>query len=320
MPATAGFLLVIGLGNAVHGESSDLQERKAEFDRERIAAIREFFEVGRTQTRKRIQQAFSDASLGPATHRHTLEALPNANLELRLDAFRAYVDRINDVDSAYVLVGLLSELYESTSPAERASENRPGHAQRVYDVLVGARFFSLAEELADRFGDEIVEFPYSRYSVEPLPARFPVYFVDRNRNLGTASLAVGRDEWLIGSVSPGCAFSVRALRFIEDNFDELESLLPENTAWIATQRLTYLLPQLEAFNRQFKRLGIRVSADDQRWPDQMALDITPVFYRVKDGRVIERLTGWSGDDASERFVEFLRGFSGVSIDQEGGLE
>lgn len=205
---------------------------------------------------------------------------------------------------------LVEYFTDVTSELERRNLKRESggagtYAQEAYNVLIGARRFDLANEVASAHAGKVRTLGYSFPSLDvgDLPALLRRLPGSSGREW--SQIDIGNGLWFVGVVHTACPYSEKAIQYIEQRADKYSDLLPENTIWVAGQDVTHILPFLERWNDESELVDIHVTYEDERWPRGVILSATPVFYLLDDGEVIDRLSGWANDNQSKNLDSML---------------
>ncbi len=118
---------------------------------------------------------------------------------------------------------------------------------------------------------------------------------ERVATLQPASL--GQDWLMVVVSSPKCSPSNRAVQAIYRDRD-LADRIKKNTKWIVGQSTGFEFEKLQKWNNRYPEAAFTIVHLDRDWPlDNLAL--TPTFYFLQNGKVIESFSGWP-DDGSHK--------------------
>lgn len=196
---------------------------------------------------------------------------------------------------------------------ENKDERAETYAQETYNVLVGARKFEQADDIANSYPNKVERLPYAfpeagSHVGASILKRDP----GTNRYV-TSPVDINNGRWFVGVVHTSCPFSEMAMKYIESHPEKYASLLPENTIWVVSQRYTEILSYLERWNSQSEIIDIHVAYEDKLWPNELILLATPLFYLIEDGQVIDRLNGWPDDTKAKELDAMLRSMDEVDL-------
>lgn len=205
------------------------------------------------------------------------------------EAVHATFFHTTDVSLVRLLEQLADELNARGDHPRLAALN-----QRAYSDLLVAREIERANAFAKRHGVEPVEWKLTEQSgIADEPAVIALDEGGEALRVHQAELGTG----LVASVSPGCAFSVAAMKFIEQDA-ELRELLEGRALWVVDPRWTSQLKPLLEWNAQ-SELDMQLAWKTADWPAEMDFSATPMFYLIDGGEVIETIRGWEDDGKAE---------------------
>lgn len=180
------------------------------------------------------------------------------------------------------------------------------HLQATLNVLLNARLFDAAEEFATSFGlgetgwrlANESQLSKTRPSVlhvdsPAMPVVLSRRFVDINNGIK-----------VIVSVHPECGFSRNAMEFIAKS-KSLRKKLADKTVWVSRQSTTSDLDAVIDWNKDHNASVIEIAYREDRWPEFLALERTPVFYILRDGKLVQRIVGWPGPEQGDVLREAL---------------
>jgi hypothetical protein len=164
-----------------------------------------------------------------------------------------------------------------------------GDDAKVYAALVEIRYFDRARVFARL---------HPRAPVESVP----VVTDDGARNAPTALLVhaggsklerapvhLGNGRIIVVS-SPLCHFSQRAVRSIESDA-ALRPLFHDHAVWVVPPDQSTPFATVAKWNRVHPYEAMAVAYRREEWP-MIDLWETPVFYFLRDGRVVSKVIGW----------------------------
>lgn len=183
-------------------------------------------------------------------------------------------------------------LYDALVARDLAAE--PQH-RSMRGALIALQRFAQANALNGRLSSTPAPLPEIRGT--PLPGK-PVLRVN---SLAQVERAVLAEDGLrvVAVVHPYCGFSRRALQAIttEPQYawlrDHLQLVVPIGQAWPGQEMLEW--------NAAHPTLPMQPMVTDASW---QVLDTgqTPVFYLLRDGKVIDTVTGWAPEGADLRAI------------------
>lgn len=285
-------------------EGGSISEAKEEFDSGRIEIARNAMDLGRKEARKQIQELFEGSFAGILDDLETRD-LSAKNLHTLFSSLNSLVHSTFQREESELMARVVIELYDHSNIREMDLPDDPSPAQRAYDTLINARHYDLATRLEEELDGEIDALPYSFPESGSVGESPSVYAMRDSTRVGTKEIDLHNGEWLVSVVHPSCAFSRRAMTYIESHSSELSDLMPENVLWLSGQSYTYTLPLIENWNKRSATIDIHVSADDESWPDHLILRATPVFYAFNDGKLVGQMIGWTGDNREKELRDFL---------------
>ena len=192
---------------------------------------------------------------------------------------------------------------------ERA-DLRASEAKAVFGALVAARDFDRA-----KYFQKLTNVA----TPEPLPQTIDatigkpattLWFVNASKRvLERKSIPELHGVQLVVVASLDCQYSVRALNTVTSN-DALMRSLPPVAYWIVPPERSLIFSKLQAWNSDHKLLQFALANAKDEWPFIDSWD-TPEFYFLRDGKVVDRLTGWPRDGSNEqKLLSKLRELSG----------
>lgn len=187
-----------------------------------------------------------------------------------------------------------------TSPARRGAEAFATNNRYVGMVL--RREFEEARAYAAAYPDD---------QLVPLPA------ISGQRPVGAAVLRIPTDpegpleygqldldhgEALVVVATPQCGFCEQAIQVIAGDPVLREALAGAH--WIAPPEDLLAYPDISEWNRRYEFAQISVAFDAGGF-GEIELVQTPVFYRVRDGKVVDRVVGWDKAKQPAALKQFL---------------
>lgn len=184
----------------------------------------------------------------------------------------------------------------------------PSALEHAYHVLISNHLWAAAAELEFGFPDDVVPFG--------LEVRAATNFADERPGLivlpeNETDKAVARNVkveeglWLVAALHPNCWFSAKAMNWLEGNRSTVAPFLPDQTLWITGHRAISDFEYLHSWNKQSKLIQLVLSHNDRVWPSGVFLDVTPAFYILVDGSVVDSVIGWESDDRGADLLNAL---------------
>lgn len=181
-----------------------------------------------------------------------------------------------DADEALLLLQAL----------EGAGVVLPGDAARAQGILIQARRFEEAAELADRFFT-LNDVPGIRRL--DLPVERSLWAIDEGPTLIQREVPKRSGLQLIVMSHPHCHFSTQLLEAAERD-EELRSLLSE-ALWLAPVGSDLSAGSIREWNERTPWASLQLVNAVAEWPEIQDW-ATPTFHFVKDGQVKETVSGW----------------------------
>jgi hypothetical protein len=164
-------------------------------------------------------------------------------------------------------------------------------------VLLLAQHFDAARTLASRYPD--VHLPALPSFHDPLGEsvkQSTVWRLDANAlRMTRTAIDLGPTQIL---VTAGCHFSEDAAEDISKD-PILGPVFLAHAHWLVQAPGTVDIDVVRNWNRRFPRAQVEMIHDDDEWK-LSPIWRTPVFYIVRDGKVIDKVIGWSRDPTESR--------------------
>ena len=312
-------LLAVTLVIHAPSEEGRWADNKTLFDEARMALMRQAHDEWRRVSQAEIVE-LAKKQFGDDLLRTPVRGLPADAVEILFNAVETIFLAGGGVDWGVRLKALCNEMKARFKPPFLVSMSQGSASkcsQRTYFSLFNGRMIDLADNFIDSSAPDLsplslsIDLP-SSVSMDQPSVFFPPI---RGQSLPVTVEPVNLQEGisLVGVVHPGCYFSKNAMAFIERNSSWFSRYLPDNTIWVSTQWRSHTYRQLRTWNEQAELVKVSVAYWDNAWPDAFELDTTPIFYLVKDGVVVDRLTGWIGESSAQAFQDML-----LSINEEEG--
>jgi len=185
--------------------------------------------------------------------------------------------------------GPLHDMQLDLAEMHRRGIAHAGDDAKIYASLIEIRYFGQARAFAKL---------HPRAPTEAVP----VVTDDHTRHGPTALwVAVGgsklerrpvdlRNGRIVVVSSPLCHFSVRAIRSIESDAG-LRPLFHDHAVWIVPPDQSTPFSTVAKWNRLHPHEAMAVAYRREEWPT-IELWETPVFYFLRDGRVVSKVVGW----------------------------
>ncbi|MGY6553278.1 MAG: hypothetical protein ACXIUM_02030 [Wenzhouxiangella sp.] len=181
-------------------------------------------------------------------------------------------------------------------------------AALAHSYLVNARLFDLSADLEAHFAEHVDSFPISIQTPAGHDPRQPAILVETEGNpldFTVQPVPIETGDWFVAVVSSDCYFSREATLWIEDNVDRIKSILPQNHLWVSNQSRTRDWLRQSAWNSQAKLTRANLVYRDEAWRSVIEVGLTPAFYVLRDGLVVDHFSGWPGEERSEDLIALL---------------
>lgn len=189
---------------------------------------------------------------------------------------------------------------EILSALEKRGLANEDKVQDLHRRLLNSKLFSMASELKRRYpAYELQTVPPLKGSLATKPGEAAVYYtLDGRSELEIKKLKKGGRRILVAAF-PGCHFADEALEAIEKDA-ELGPIF-RKYALPLTSRVDFA--SLGSWNLAHE-LQYRVTVSNKDWP---GIDFTssPIFYFIKNGKILHESPGWSDEAPFNRIYEGL---------------
>ena len=223
--------------------------------------------------------------IAPLQSRQTLARASPHDLSL---LYRAAMDlAAADKDNPHVLADAHRDLQGLAAHGLAT----PARVQELYRLLVGARKFGQAHELAHK---------YPTAKLEPLPrlrdetggdTGKPTYLLLKPDEHELVRKSIDLDHGLHIIVISGCHFSVDAVKGVE-SVPRIAELFQRHAIWLASQ--TESLADVAVWNREHPQQPMRVAWKNSEWT-RITSWAMPTFYIFRDGKLVDQWAGWPAD-------------------------
>jgi hypothetical protein len=233
--------------------------------------------------------------------------LSDLELAALYNALHTYMYYTQDPEYGEYLVLLSDEI------SRRNDAISPGHVEKTLRQLFSARMINQIKDFADKYPEKVGH--ALNFQLDTLidendasdQAPNIIYTQEREDGmiqLERASLELNTGSWFVALIHPGCAFSLEALNYLRknayllDGFDGTAVFVARQDGIIADQSLNPIFAD---------ESGIRVgvSYKDEDWPEYIQFFLSPMFYLIRDGRMIEEIMGWRGEETAAHIRELL---------------
>jgi hypothetical protein len=184
----------------------------------------------------------------------------------------------------------LDDMQLDLAELQRRGIARKDHYEKVYAALLESRLFDKARAFA---------MLHRLASVEPVP-----YVVDKVAHKGPTTLLVRdggkklqrksvdltKGRLIVVIASPLCHFCQRAIGSIESD-RSLRPLIRDRALWLVPPDQSTPFAVVAAWNRLHPHEQMEYAYRREEWSMVERWE-TPVFYFLKDGRVVSIVTGW----------------------------
>lgn len=251
-------------------------------------------EDGRDEERKKlVLSEFKTLLGGGVFSRANLRAFDNRTLKKAYD-LTSYSNFYAPGEKS------LSAQGEILSALERRGLANEDKVQDLHQRLLNSKLFSMASELKKQYpAYELQTVPPLKGALAAKPGEAAVYYtLDGKSALEIKKVKKGGRRILVAAF-PGCHFADEALEAIEKDA-ELGPIFGKY-ALPLTSEVDF--SSLGSWNLAHK-LQYRVTVADNDWP---GIDFTssPIFYFIKDGRILHESPGWSDEAPFSRIYEGL---------------
>jgi hypothetical protein len=276
--------LVLSAGIVACSASTDQQPSRVEsafagFDQFRRNVV--LHEVATRAVASKINDRYR-ALISPYQTTAAVAKLRNEDLALLFQS--AYVTFFYTVSP-----GPLDDMQLDLAEIHRRGIAHTGEDAKVYASLIEIRYFAQAQAFAKLYPRALTE-------------AVPVVADDRTRQGPTALLVEAggsklvrrsvdfRNRQIVVVSSPLCHFSQRAIRSIESDAD-LRPLFHDHAVWVVPPDQSTPFTTVAQWNRLHPHESMAVAYRREEWP-MIDLWETPVFYFLRDGRVVSKVVGW----------------------------
>lgn len=284
-----GCLVTLAVANYCYAAVLDIAAANSEFQRA-VLGLREKH-LNSIDLANAVENEFRKSQLHLAIDQIDRETLL-PEIRALFDAFNArafYTDSMVDALAFEKLALLL----------KARTDLRPSEAKAVFGALVSVRAFDRARRFQNLANVS---------TLEPLPQTIDaaidgtattLWFVDKlKRVLERKLIPELRGVQLVVVASLDCQFSVRALNAVTEN-EALMQSLPPVTYWIIPPERALNFAKIQKWNFDHDLLQFALANKKEEWQFLDSWE-TPEFYFVKDGKVVDRLTGWPRDGSNEQ--------------------
>jgi len=244
-----------------------------------------------------IRQGYSELIV-PNLSYARLEKLDDATLLAAFDAVDSAIFYLLKPDLVVIQTNIFDEL---------ASRKllKSFHAVKLFDNLIRLRQFEAANKIKN---------VYPHVSKEALPEfrttfayneTFPTAWILRSDARVMEQVGVQLDQqWQIVVVShPYCSFSRKAAAEIYSD-TALSAKLTGHMLWVAPQDASFSYDNFAKWNQQYPLAQHLFAHQQSVWP-LAHFNQTPYFYFMKNGKVLEVVTGWPRESAKAAFIAAL---------------
>ena len=225
-----------------------------------------------------------------------LRALSTKELNLLFRATNSaafYALRLRDAENLRLI---LDELF-------RRNEANRQHFEDVYGAYVAMRHFDDARALANTHKlKDLEDLPPLVDSVSRSIQGPTVLRVDlAEHKLTRQALDIRSGTKIIVISHPLCHFSRNAVQAIEQDA-VLSVIFKKDSVWIAPTDRRLYVKTLQDWNRSHPVIQYSLAYDLREWPmvDSWA---TPTFYFLKNGMLVDKVTGWPEEGQREALIE-----------------
>lgn len=179
-------------------------------------------------------------------------------------------------------------------------------ASDVYEELINTRSFDAAGEFYNQYqlaGDiEPIHrlHQFGNLESHAIPDN-PALELDDDKRIESAKLReidLHNGIQVLAMAHPLCGPSRAAMEYFESDDRGTENV-SDLITWVASPRSLFRYQQILDWNSSSRNVDLVISYDATEWPSNMSLEVTPVFYVLKDGELTETVVGWPGGDQYE---------------------
>lgn len=289
--------------------SSDDAEPKAGYMDFLNAKIAEATDGNVQPDRQGITEEFFER-FGPSLTANNLRAMDEATLiELYESAYYA-ADIALDQDIAKLLTSVTSEILRRDISIDIGLDGHVINTPQLAtaDVLLKTRQFKRAGTWID--SHNLDRRPWQFENGQAMPDEADVPFTLGMEADGEHILAkliprrLSDQSRVVAVVHPNCAPSRQAMRFYE-SARASSSEDGGDIIWLVAQSGSVPAEPIINWNRNHDHATFEVSYRDGDWPTEMGTLRTPVFFRLEDGVVADKVVGWPNDEQSEAVSQLL---------------
>ena len=179
------------------------------------------------------------------------------------------------------------------------------HFNQVFDSFIRARMFSEAEQLLTHHPIPAQE-PLPEFVVLPgvsdgVPSEW--VFSESARLVERRPVNLNLDWQIIVVSHPQCHFSSAAMTAITGDA-KLQQQLAGRIKWVSPQDSNFSFSEFQGWNRHHPQAQMTAVHRAAEWP-LGNFSATPIFYFLRNGKVVEELGGWPAEGNKKAFTEAL---------------
>lgn len=170
----------------------------------------------------------------------------------------------------------------------------------LYGAHIEARDFVQARAVATRYLRGSIQPPTVLGTVDP---RKPAVLLPRrDGSLQATPVALSKAQVVV-IAHPLCHFTQNAVHYIEQH-PALQRVFAEHSVWVVPPDRKLDFTVVQQWNNDHPALPMSFAYNRFAWPDFDAWD-TPVFYFLRDGRVVDSVVGWPAGGHAKDLNEAL---------------
>jgi len=168
---------------------------------------------------------------------------------------------------------------------------KSSHYQTAYNLLIMCRMLDEAQMFYQKYKKfELLPLP----KIKKLKSNTGVFFysidTEQENTFIQESFVLSNKTQIIVVAHPNCHFCQRAANEIEKNKNLLSFFL-NNSLWITPVDSTFEYDILFKWNNLYPSMELHYTHHEDDFP-MLELRSTPIFYFLKNKKVIDKITGW----------------------------
>lgn len=186
--------------------------------------------------------------------------------------------------------------------AKRSALTDP-QKQAMVEVLAMVRQMDAARRLSEKSPELGIELPKT-IEVVPEPHDPTIWVASASdKSLVRKPVKLVGTRIIVAS-HPLCSFSESALKQLEAD-PQLSRVFSEKSLWVLPQTATLNVDQLLGWEKKHPAFNMAYMYDQHEWPmlDEWG---TPIFYFLKDDKVVSKVVGWPPEGRKAQILESLK--------------